>query len=89
MQHGPPETKSCAAPVLRKIFNGLMAMAMSIYGNKKLNPKTIAEPYFVRHTTLIQKMMGPFHLMDSIETKSEKDAYILLIHLQGASQDSF
>ena len=72
IQYGPPETKTCVAPVLRKIFNGLMAMAMSIYGNKKLSPKAIAEPPFVHHTTLVQKTMGSFLLMGTIKTTIAK-----------------
>ena len=57
-KYGPPEKKSCIAPVMRKIFNAGVAMAMTVVGNKKFNPKIIAEPRFIRNTNLDQKFIG-------------------------------
>jgi len=45
---------------MRKIFNAGVAMAMTVVGNKKFNPKIIAEPRFIRNTNLDQKFIGCF-----------------------------
>jgi len=56
--YGPPEKKSCLLPVMRKLFNGGIAMATSIIGNQKFKPKSIADKVFIMNTNMDQKMIG-------------------------------
>ena len=57
-QLGPPKNKSCVKPVMRKMFNAAIGMAMTVLGNKRFNPKMIADPEFIRITNLDEKMIG-------------------------------
>jgi len=45
-------------PVMRKMFNGFIAMALTVVGNKRFNPKIIADPDFIKITNVDEKMTG-------------------------------
>ena len=45
-------------PVMRKMFNGFIAMALTVVGNKRFNPKIIADPQFIKITNVDEKMTG-------------------------------
>ena len=41
------------------MFNGVIAMALTVMGNKRFNPKIIADPDFIKITNIDEKMTGP------------------------------